>query len=301
MKQPLDKTQAYFYGLFVQAAYNMYRTPKGDPMRPDPDPTIPNTYELGAWIHMSDFLLGREDPQFYGIVCFEKANPDSRIIAIRGTVGAIEWIDDAFIIPVPFRQVPSAGRVAQGFDKIYTTLQVVKRPLVPAGAMMAEAVPEPFSGSFGDQLEQLAISREVERGFRASVADVRERPQRPTVVTGHSLGAALTTLFVLENATKGKFDIQTSCTFASPRVGNMEFVRTFNQLPVNSWRIVNTLDIVPKYPPSLPPFLDYDQVDTEYPFSSASFARSGVGCWHSLATYLHSLDGSYPLLPECVP
>jgi len=103
MPQPLDKTQSLLYGQFVQAAYTMYKSPQGpDPMRPEPQ-GIPDSYELGAWIHMSDFFLNLEDPKFYGIVAFDKANPDSRIIAIRGTEGSIEWFDDAFALPVPFR------------------------------------------------------------------------------------------------------------------------------------------------------------------------------------------------------
>jgi hypothetical protein len=303
MPQPLDKTQALLYGKFVQAAYTMYKTPGPDPMRPEPQ-DIPDGYELGAWIHMSDFFLNIEDPKFYGIVAFDKANPDSRVIAIRGTEGSIEWFDDAFAVPVPFRQVPAAGRVACGFDKIYSTLKVIKRKLPSAVASKAaaqDATPETFSGSFGDQLEQLARSREVERGFRASLADTRERPPRPTVVTGHSLGGALTTLFVMENSSKHKFDIQTLCSFASPRVGNMEFVRTFDQLPINSWRIVNTRDLVPKLPPHIPILLDYDHVNTPYPFDSSSFARNSLECWHSMNTYLHSLDTTYPLLAQCAP
>ena len=58
----------------------------------------------------------------------------------------------------------------------------------------------------------------------------RLRPKRLTTVAGLSLGAALATLFVMENDSKRKFDITTLCTFASPRVGKMEFVHLFNQL-----------------------------------------------------------------------
>jgi triacylglycerol lipase len=121
------------------------------------------------------------------------------------------------------------------------------------------------------------------------------------VVTGHSLGSALATLFVMENDSKRKFDITTSCTFASPRVGNLEFARAFDQLPINSWRIVNTLDVVPKLPPHIPLLLEYDHVDTAYPFKSSDFAKNSLVCWHAMETYLHWLDASYALRPECVP
>jgi hypothetical protein len=299
--QPLDNQGAYFFGQFVQAAYAMFKNPQSpDPLRPEPA-GIPAGYELGAWIHMSDFILDVSELKFYGIVVHSLDEPDSRIIAIRGTEGAIEWMDDAAAIPVPFRQVPSAGRVALGFDKIYSTLRVVKRPLPGAAARAMGAAPETFSGSFAEQLEQLAISRETERGLTPPRAEGRARPKRPTSVVGHSLGAALATLFVMENDAKGKFDVTSLCTFASPRVGNMEFVHLFNRLPIDSWRIVNIRDIVPKLPPHIPIVLDYGHVDVACPFDSSGFAKNNPLCCHTMETYLHWLDSNSPLLPECVP
>jgi hypothetical protein len=305
MGQPLDPQKAqraFFYGQFVQAAYTMFRRDTSN-LTPEPQPgDIPDGWELGAWIHMSDFILNLREPEFYGIVCREIANPDSRIVAIRGTEGAIEWIDDAAALPTPFRQVPSVGRVASGFDKIYSSLQVVKRRLAEDESAVATgdpAVPETFGGSFAEQLDQLATSRELALGKRRSEAEAR--PPRPMVVTGHSLGAALATLFVMENDSKKKFDLTTACTFASPRVGTLEFARAFDRLPIDSWRIVNTLDIVPKLPPHIPLLLEYDHVDTAYPFTSSAFAKNSLVCWHAMETYLHSLDDSYPLRPECKP
>ena len=299
MGQPLVPKDALFYGQFVQAAYQMFNDPQGpDKLRPEPA-GIPATYELGAWIHMSDFILNLEKPQFYGNVAHSLADPQSRIIAIRGTEHLIEWLDDAFAIPIPFRQVPSAGRVASGFDRIYSSLKVVKRTLPSEGEQMAAAAPEIFSGSFAEQLEQLAISREAGRGVAATAE--RVRPSRPTVVTGHSLGAALATLFVMENADKRKFDMQRLCTFASPHVGNMEFARAFDQLPIDSWRIVNSLDVVPKLPPHIPVLLDYDHVEIGYTFRSSDFAKNGLVCWHAMETYLHWLDATLALRPECAP
>ena len=126
------------------------------------------------------------------------------------------------------------------------------------------------------------------------------RPKRPTIATGHSLGAALGTLFVMENEARRKFDISSLCTFSLPRVGNMEFVHLFNLLPIDSWRIVNIRDVVPKLPPHIPCVLDYSHVDTAYPFNSSDFAKNNLLCWHTMETYLHWLDASGKLLPECV-
>jgi hypothetical protein len=302
MGQPLDKQLALFYGKFVQAAYTMFRR---DPSQLRPEPQagdIPDGWELGAWIHMSDFILSENELEFYGIVCRKIDSPDTRIIAIRGTEGAIEWIDDAAALPTPFRQVPDTGRVAGGFDRIYSSLKVVKRRLAEDNALAAAgtaAAQESFEGSFAEQLDQVATSRELARGKRRRVDE--PRPPRPMVVTGHSLGSALATLFVMENASKKKFDITTSCTFASPRVGTLEFARAFDLLPINSWRIVNTLDVVPKLPPHIPVVLEYDHVDTAYAFKSSDFAKNSLVCWHAMETYLHWLDASYALRPECKP
>ncbi|MFZ0761027.1 MAG: lipase family protein [Candidatus Sulfotelmatobacter sp.] len=300
MGHPLDPEKAFFYGQFVQAVYAMFANSQGgDALRPGPA-GIPEGYELGAWIHMSDFILNLEKPQFYGIVVHNIANPDARIIAIRGTEGALEWFDDAFAFLTRFRQVTAAGKVAQGFDKIYRSLKVVRRALPNERRQGAAALPETFGGSFAEQLEQLAISRETARAVAPFAAEGRARPARPTVVTGHSLGSALTTLFVLENAEKHKFDIATQCTFASPRVGNTEFVRVFNQLPIDSWRIVNTDDEVPRLPFRLPLF-DYQHVDAAYAFSSDGFAKHSLVCCHAMETYLHWLNASSPVRPSCLP
>ncbi len=301
MGQPLDSKDAFFYGQFVQAAYSMFQNPQSaDPLQPKPQ-GIPEGWELAAWIHMSDFILNISTPKFYGIIARNLDNPTLRILAIRGTESAVEWVDDGAAILVPFKQVPSAGKVAYGFDKIYSTLKVVKYSKPAPTAMAVGAAPETYSGSFAEQLEQLAKSHEAEIGLVRAMTPGATRPPRPTVVTGHSLGSALATLFVMENDDKKKFDLITVCTFASPRVGNLEFVGLFNKLPINSWRIVNTRDLVPKLPFHIPVLADFDHVDVAYPFDSGGFAKNNAVCWHSMETYLHWLDSNSPVLPECVP
>ena len=298
MSISFSPSKAAFYGQFVAAAYAMYAV-NNDDLRPTPQ-DIPAGWELSAWINMSDFLFQITEPKFYGIVVHEIADPDNRVIAIRGTEGIVESLDDdASIVMVPFRQVPSAGRVAFGFDNIYSRMKIVPVPHEAPG-LAATAEPE-LTGSFTDQLEQLALRREAERGVVYEFAPGRSRRKRSTVVTGHSLGSALATLFVLENSIKQKFDITLSSTLASPKVGNSEFKRIFDALPLTSWRIVNTSDVVPKLPlPSLIPFLlDYEHVADGYSFDSALFAKKNLGCYHSIHTYLHWLDNSLPLAPEC--
>ncbi len=298
MSIPWNPIQAAFYGQFVAAAYDMYKADE-DNLRPAPL-NIPPGWELSAWIDMSDFLFDIREPKFYGIVVHQIDNPDNRIIAIRGTEGLIEWLDDAAsIVMVPFKQVPSAGRVAFGFDNIYATMKVVPVPH-PASGQAAAAVAEPeLIGSFADQLEQLALRRETQRGVVQEFAAGRTRRDRPTVVTGHSLGSALSTLFVIENSLKHKFDISLSSTLASPKVGNLEFKHVFDALPLTSWRVVNIRDVVPKLPPTIPFILDYEHVEVAYSFDSWLFAKKNLGCYHSVDTYLHWLNNTLTLAPGC--
>ena len=121
------------------------------------------------------------------------------------------------------------------------------------------------------------------------------------MVTGHSLGSALATRFVMENDANKKFDVTTCCTFASPRVGNKQFVTSFNRLPMASWRIVNSWDLVPRLPLRIPFLFDYRHVLAAYRFSSWSTVRCSVVCWHDLGTHLHWLDPSSGVAAECRP
>jgi hypothetical protein len=300
MTQALDKAAAILYGKCIVAAYTMF---KRDPnnLTPQPQPgDIPAPYEFVAWIHMSDFSLGGTELKFYGFVARNKNTQNDFILAIRGTEGAVEWWDDASAHMVPFAQVPHVGRVAHGFDRIYSTLKVVQHPST-AGALLKALPTLELEGSFLEQLDKLHGRLEQVSERKALMIEKKGRPQRPYIVTGHSLGSALCTLFVMENKEKDRFDISTLCTFASPRVGNMQFVRTFNLLPINSWRIVNSWDVVPKLPLHIPVIFDYEHVNTAYEFSSSGMVKPGPACWHSMCTYLHWLDNSISVDPECKP
>ena len=128
MSRALDKQEAILYGRFVNAAYAMFKRDR-TLLRPEPAPgDIPEPYELVAWLNMSDFIFWwRETPKFYGFIARHGEEKHNFVLAIRGTEGWVEWLDDAMARLVPFRQAPDAGRVERGFEKIYSTLRVVKR------------------------------------------------------------------------------------------------------------------------------------------------------------------------------
>lgn len=303
MSRPLDKREAVSYGQFVNAAYAIFKRDR-NALTPEPQPgDLPQSHELVAWLNMTDFGIFRDETKFYGFIARSQANRHEFVLAIRGTEGVMEWWDDAFAPLVPFTQVPQAGRVENGFDRIYSSLKVIRRHGVADGASKAKAAvaPEVMTGSFAEQLERLADSleeAEVQEKMRVTPA---ARPRRSFVVTAHSLGSALATLFVMENKWKDKFDISMICTFASPRVGDSDFVRQFNSLPLPLWRIANTQDVVPKVPLHIPWLFDYQHVNTPYEFSSAGKVKWNPGCWHSMSTYLNWLDPTIAVDEKCKP
>jgi predicted lipase len=82
------------------------------------------------------------------------------------------------------------------------------------------------------------------------IALVKKTAGLPVTVLGHSLGAALTTLCVLDEGLASAAGQRPKSVFpiASPRVGNGEFRDTFNNIVPDCIRIVNKPDLVPHLP-----------------------------------------------------
>ena len=272
---------AVFYGKFLMAAYKMY---EGCPDNPTPPiAPLPAGYEFVAWVQMQDFTpLGPLPYTFYGLIASNSSNPNQCVLAIRGTEIDIEWIDDATnIAAVPMPEF--GGMVGYGFYTIYRTFQVV---CPQRGKAQARKILE---GSFAQQ-----VANAVTQCYSEKI----KHPE--FVVTGHSLGAALATLYVAENSITPKSPIPLICTFASPLVGDADFASKFDELKIPSWRIVNEPDLVPKVPGySIIPPLAYKHIQTEYLVNSTASAVKNIPCYHHLETYLHMLDKTQPLKCKC--
>jgi predicted lipase len=93
--------------------------------------------------------------------------------------------------------------------------------------------------------------------------------------TGHSLGSALATLYVAKNASDKQLVISRIYTFASPFVGDAEFVRSFDGLGIESWRIANFWDVLPH----LPPNLEFKHVHCPYPINSWFEVHADPNCF----------------------
>lgn len=115
--------------------------------------------------------------------------------------------------------------------------------------------------------------------------------ERPIIVTGHSLGAALATLVAVAI---GGADL---VTFAGPRCGDEAWASMAASRLSSNTRVVNTMDIVPKLPAVLPAF-PYMHVGSALEFDSIGQVKDDPKAWHDLLTYLHLLDPALPLDPQ---
>ena len=91
------------------------------------------------------------------------------------------------------------------------------------------------AGAATDDPVFLKRREQIIEGMRATAFASGQAGNAPTTieVTGHGLGAALATLYVMENARTQKVSNPAICTFASPFVGDTTFMQAFNglQLP----------------------------------------------------------------------
>jgi triacylglycerol lipase len=132
--------------------------------------------------------------------------------AFRGTVSLGDWLHDFDFLSVPYEPVANYGTVHQGFQAVY---QVVRE------SMLAEI------HSADPKFTRL-------------------------IVTGHSLGAALSELAAPDLLHNGGLAVVPEVqNFAGPRCGHHDFASSFDAQIGTCFRVVNAWDIVPHLPPPL--------------------------------------------------
>jgi hypothetical protein len=289
--QPYDPVAAVQYGLLIEAVYSMYYAQPTNPTPPT-QPDFPASFRLLAWVQMNDFTLVETSPQFYGVIAQSVTDSTKFVLALRGTESPIEWFDNfTSIIKVPFK-VSGCGSVSYGFSRIYDTMEIVDATPPAAGAAARVAGSLRAAGSFSQQTAAL-----VRRHAPAQPQSVEAAPRFTSIdVTAHSLGGALATLYVLENAKEDKIPNQVLYSFASPMVGDATFAAAFDALGLTSWRIVNEPDLVPKAPGE---FFGYEHIGVEQAYDSTGIAQANPSCWHAMATYLALIDRTREPDPAC--
>ena len=203
----------------------------------------------------TDINRGRAgDIVSFGFVAQDPAG--NAVIAIRGTEGILEWVQDAKFLVVKCPFLAGAGLTEDGFTDVYESLRVGQ---------------DQASKSLVDALPGLA--------FPTALTSL--------TICGHSLGGALATLLALDVGANTKLGgILRAYTYASPRTGDPSFADTYNQVVPRTVRIANRLDLVPKLP--LPPV--YEHVDGVVDLNPMLKVKLDLLCEHHLATYLHLLS-----------
>lgn len=190
----------------------------------------------------------------FGLVAQDPAG--TVVVAIRGTEGIKEWVQDGKFLAVKCPIVAGSGLTEDGFTAVYESLRVTQDP---ASKRLVDALP---GAAF-------------------------PRPVTSLVICGHSLGGALATMLALDVAANTSMGQNLAAyTYASPRTGDPSFTDTYGQLVPNSFRIANRFDLVPKLP--LPPL--YEHVNTAFDLNPMLKVKLDILCQHHLTTYLHLLS-----------
>ncbi len=230
-------------------------------------------YRVVATIYGNDLVTPKNTGTAQQFVSFGLVLQDPTggvVIAIRGTEGIIEWLQDADFPQITCPVVPGSGKTEQGFTDVYMSLCMA-----------------PNAGS--PKLVQVLAGL----AFPMAVTSV--------TICGHSLGGSLVTLLGLDVAANTPFKLPTVYSYASPRTGDSQFVDTYNQAVFNSFRLANRLDIVPALPPAA---FNYDHVNMFVDLKPGTEVKIDPFCRHHLTTYLYVLGkmagvAGLPLNTEC--
>lgn len=91
------------------------------------------------------------------------------------------------------------------------------------------------------------------------------------VITGHSLGSALSTIVSYEIIKYYDYSIKYLITYGSPRVGNKDFANDFSNIikkyDINSYRITHANDMIPHLPQT---FMNYYHITNEIWYNEAN-------------------------------
>ncbi|KAI3922429.1 hypothetical protein MKX01_006118 [Papaver californicum] len=210
------------------------------------------------------------------------------VIAWRGTVRTLDWINDFDVIPV------SASEIFNKYQKHFYKNSFSQTPEVYHGSLSIYLLTNPLSrfnkSSARDQV--LAELRRLIEAFKNEEISI--------TVTGHSLGGALGTLnaadIVANEYNKSKepnksFPVA-AIVFASPRAGDENFKRVISGMEdFRLLRICNALDIVPHCPS-----VGYSDSGVELAIDTHKSpylkGPGDVSSWHNLEAYLHGVAGS---------
>jgi Lipase (class 3) len=241
-------------------------------------------YEVVATMYANDLATDMNPLRGKNVVSIglilQQLNTGNAVVAIRGTKGILEWLQDAKFLTVPCPFLSSGGNTEDGFTDMYMSMTTGPQR---GGLTVAKTLP--------------ALSW--------------KNPITSLTICGHGLGGALATLLALDVAANASapFNTPTVYTYASPKTGDPLFVATYNHVVPNTFRIANRLDLVPKLP--LPPLYDhvlglFELNPVKLVVPPQVLVKFDIPCEHFINTYLYLLSrlaGGVILAldPQCVP
>lgn len=211
----------------------------------------------GRGFDMPDFkLLGRFEnagTDTQGI--FGEAFGNTFLLAFRGSeeTGIADWINDLKFLPANFP-----------YGQKNNTAIKVHSGFIEAYNSVREAM------------------------FKAA----KETPHKQIIVTGHSLGAALATMCAVDIKYNLSDKSVSVYTFGSPKVGNADFAKFYNKHVPQTYRVVNSVDVVPNLPPNIPLVVSYEHVGELHHLGDlqASQVSANAGMCHLPVNYIKCLE-----------
>jgi hypothetical protein len=186
---------------------------------------------------VAELYDNKSDPIF-GAIFTEKSGSDTIWIVFRGTLSSTEWVQDLTYQQESMFSKPAVTQVKLDLFKNKTG----ESPSVHQGFVDVYM-------NFRDQL--LSTIKQIDPDNTKTI-----------MVTGHSLGAAISTLVGVDLSQSGYSNVIVY-NFASPRIGNQTLADMINnELKVKVYRFVNLSDMIPNMPPSVSP----NMKDTSDPY-----------------------------------
>ena len=277
----LEPNLATLLGNASAEAYTDYANSSNPGYTPPPLQDGNTTFNfIQRFTGFDDVIWGDGDEERYGLIYQSSTQSDTYLIAFRGTSSVYDMVLDlesgrkaSFYPYTGSSNFPSDIEIGDGFYKIYST----KNQTMPAS--MQQQIFEAINNL--------------------------PTPANQILITGHSLGGALASVFTLDLAVSLPKAAITSITFASPRVGTSNWQTIYDEtyhLQDKTIRVRNSYDLVPKVPPAEWPF-DFKDIGEIFP---VSFGVKGyhidfpeiVLAWHSLKNYQYVLNKALGNSPQ---
>jgi triacylglycerol lipase len=253
----LDYREAIYWGQFVKIAEAMYVPGVINPREPH---AFPEGWRMIQNMNVEPVLECMQQKEHIGFVVQSQSEPGKLAIVFRGSKSFLDYVDDFEFALADFTSIKNGGKTERGFTRLYESISFV----------------DPQSG-VTESLDSFLNGLHSVTSF---------------VVTGYSLGATLAQLqaVVLSNR---RLEVEVY-TFASPMVGDREFVKTYRSYVQSSCNIINKPDIIPRLPGS---FLGYEYTPDVFEINSLCFheVKQSLRSFHSIDTYLSTLC----LLNQC--